>query len=112
MDIGGDVETCRIRTRLAENQNAGTCHLGGTEGGQETTGGDGGRGCGKTAEQGSPVPPQSMEKYVGVVQSGGGSRPAALLNHAQADHGGASGTLPRRTPPGSEYPQICTALPN
>ena len=48
-----------------ENQTAGTCHLGSTEGGQETAGGDGGRGRGKTAEQGFPPPPQIMEEDVG-----------------------------------------------
>ena len=64
VDIDGDMEAHRqeslreegTRERSAENQTAGTCHSGGTEGGKETACGDGGRGCGETDEWGSPIP--------------------------------------------------------
>ena len=53
-----------------------------------------------------------MEEDMGVVQSGGGPRPAARSNHNRADHVGARETLLRHIPNGIEYPQIRTALPN
>ena len=39
-----------------------------------------------------------MEEDAGVLQRGGGPRLSARFNHNQVDHGGAHGTLPRRTP--------------
>ena len=77
----------------------GTCHSGGTEGGQEKTGSIGGRGRGKTTERVSLTPQQIMEADEVVVQSGDGTGPAVRSNHNQEDHSGACGTLPRHPPP-------------
>ena len=64
VDIGGDVEICQqdsickveTRARTAETQTAATFYSGGTEGGQETEGVNSRRGCGETADQGTPPP--------------------------------------------------------
>ena len=41
-----------------------------------------------------------------MVQSGRGPRTVACISHTQADNGGARGTLPRRTIPRREHPDI------
>ena len=59
------------------------------------------RGCGADSDWGSPPPPRGMYYYEVMVQSGSGPCPAARSNHAQTDHVGVRGTLPRRYP----YPE-------
>ena len=53
---------------------------------------------------GAAPPLRRMEEDEGLLQSGGGPRPAACTRHTQADNGRSHRTLPHRTPSGDNIP--------